>query len=357
MVVIAFCSQRRLSAQDPPTAGDLAQLPAAGPLSALAEEQIRQYIKHWVGKLKAAGEFAQMTEVKKKLVDGSRMQPDSAYYQVSYAKIAADEISVALSWPEESKQLLAAMAMASMPQYAIQPGLEKMASSSNSGVRYWAARGYRRVARVMMAYDDRAKIMLDTLEKLGLKEPSGATVGAVFRALRPFAEGISTPALAKMRSKLLVVWRARCVDVMRGKLDTIHAYRAEVRVLRSEGEDDEKAVLQMLADVMEAATRALGQEKNQQDAAVRVSLSGLLEDAEDRLVGLLRIDQMPIRDALHGPEQKTLDERMADLLDAVKTWVDRLADKQNIKPNIPPMPPEQMTTAPASSPASAPAKG
>ena len=329
-------------AADPPGVGELALLNAKVPLRLADERVIGAYIDHWLGQLKAAKKFDAMEAARKKLAVGYEAQ-ESSYYRVSYAKIAAEKVPAALAWPEKSKQILAARALSRMSQYSIQPALEKMAASKNAGVRYWAIRGYQRAARAVMTDRGRTAKMVATLERLGLSEPSGIVVSAVFSALRP---NVGKAELAKLRKPLLTVWRARTKDVMAGDLDMIYAYSVELKDLSPLDAADRETVLQLLADVLKAGEVALGAEAGVEKTPALLSLSHLLINAENRLGETLNLAQTPIYTALRGGGKKLLIVRLVDALDGVGEWLTLLKKNHKVKPNIP-KPPKKAAAPPA----------
>lgn len=343
--LVAPCFHSHLAAQEPPTFGDLASLVSSVHLGPKEEDVIRKYMRHWVGQLKAAKKFDEVKQARDKLWAGFNAQA-TAYYQVSYAKIAASEIPALLSQGDRLKQIHAAMAMSRMPRYTIQPGLEKMAASKNPAVRYWAVHGYRQVSKEMMLHASRAKTMLATLRKLGTTEPASATVGAVFRALRPYG-GIKPADLASLRAELSTVWLARCGDISQANLGFIDAYREVIVTLAPlDKKDDTKAVLQLLADVMEAASMAFDAKAAKSDARVRVSVEELLIDTEARLGKILGMAVRPARDALRNKDAQPA-ARVADALDAIRfTWMTSLVAKWKITPRRIPRPPANTATRP-----------
>ena len=348
-VLVAPCFHSHLAAEEPPTFGDLASLEANVPLGPKQEDVIRKHMRHWVGQLKAAKKFDEVKQARDKLWMGSHAQA-TAYYQLTYAQIAAAEIPVLLSLGDRLKQIHAAMAMSRMPRYTIQPALEKMAASKNPAVRYWAVHGYRQVRKEMMLHRGRAKIMLATLRKLGMTEPASATVGAVFRALRPYG-GIKPADLASRRTELSKIWLARCGEVSQANLGFIDAYREEIIALAPLDEkDDTKAVLQLLADVMEAGSMAFDAKATKSDAGVRASLEELLIDTEARLGKILDVAVRPVRDALRNKDAQPA-ARIADALDAIKyTWTTSLLMKWKVTPRRIPRPVANTTTKPTTAP-------
>ena len=347
--LVAPCFQSHLAAQEPPTFGDLASLVSSVPLGREQEDVIRKYMRHWVGQLKAAKKFDEVKQARDKLWTAFNAQA-TAYYQLTYAKIAASEIPALLSQGDRLKQIHAAMAMSRMPRYTIQPGLEKMAASKNPAVRYWAVHGYRRASKEMMLHRSRAKTMLATLRKLGMTEPASATVGAVFRALRPYGE-IKPADLASLRAELSKVWLARCGDVSQANPGFIDAYReAVISLAPVDKKDDTKAVLQLLADVMEASSMAFDTKAAKSDAVVRASLEELLIDTEARLGEVLGMAVKPVRDALRNKDAQPA-ARIVDALDATKfTWMTALVAKWKITPRRIPRPIANTTTKPTTAP-------
>ena len=344
-VLAAPCLHLLLAADEPPTFGDLASLESSVPLGPKQEDVIRKHIRHWVGQLKAAKKFEEVKLARDKLQRSFHAQA-AAYYQLSYAKIAAQEVPVLLSLPDKLKQIHAAMAMAWMPRYTIQPGLEKMAASKNPAVRYWAVHGYRRAGKEMMLHKSYAKTMLTTLGKLGLTEPVSATVGGVFRALRPYEE-IKPADLAALRGALSKVWLARCGDLSQARPGFIETYRDEVGALRPfDKKNDTKAVLQLLADVMEAASLAFDRKAVKSSPAVQVSLFELLIDTEARMGRILGKEDRPVRTALRNKKLPPA-ARIPDAADAIKdTWMKVLAEKWKVKPRPIPRPPANTATRP-----------
>ena len=351
-VGLIVCAPSLSLAQDTPTLDDLSKLSTDRPLLRSAEGAIGDYIDDLIEKLKAAKTFAEISAIREKLISGFQVQV-SSYYQLSYAKIASAKLPAVLSWPDKTKQIAVAMAIAAMPQPTIQPGLEAMAASKNPAVRYWVARGYQRAAGRMMTQGGRfSRTMLGTLERLGRTETSGASLQGVFRALRPYSVEIKPSDLAQLRGALVKVWRARCGDLRDGKLDIVNAYRSEVAVLSptSGSKEDDKTVLQMLADAMEATAQALSIDKNTGDAAVSANLSELLIAIESRLGEVLVKTESPVRAALRD-RSLSADVRIQTALLAVgETWMSALKER-GITPNLPAATAGNSTTKPASAPA------
>jgi hypothetical protein len=333
-------------AADPPSIDELARIASDRPLGPDSETMVRSYVKHWLDQLQSASQFDAALTAQKKLVAGFDVQ-ESVLYQVSYAKIAAEEIPAALEWKDTSKQILVAMALASMPRFSAQPGLEKLAASPSPAIRYWAVRGYARSAKRMMeqvgVYAD---TMLATLEKLGLGEKSGSIAGAVLRALRPY-NLISSSQLAKLRASQQKVWQARCADVRDGEREAIDAYRTEVGLLAPSGPADTKAVLQMLADLMEAASRSLDSKEHLDDEVLVASVAEILISVEERLTAILNRQETPVRNALRD-RRAPREERITKAQLAVESVWKAALKEAGIEPKLPP---PTSTTTPATTPA------
>jgi len=267
-----------------------------GPLPAESLRAIDAFVGYWLDQLDSAKTADEIMKARQGLVSGYERH-STAYYQLAYAEAVAKVASKALATKDRVKQIQAAMAMAVMSQVSIQPALEKMAGHSNAAVRYWAVIGYQRAARALMLRGGAfSKTMLDTLERLGLKESNGPIVGTVMRALAPYPEARAQD-VRDLRACLDKIWLGRCREILAGKAEIIDAYRNAERSSTPVNAEDGKHVLQMLADAMEAATLAYTKPENRRDP-VAESLTNLLAGFEVKLAQVIGVTETPLQPIL-----------------------------------------------------------
>ncbi len=335
-----------------PSLEDLDKLKVTVHLRRVDRKKVETYIEHWVEQMKKANKVADTVKARKALADGynaHNVQP----WQTAYAEISSKKIPVLLNLPDRVKQIQAAMAVATMPQYTIQPALEKMSRHKNPAVRYWAARGYRPAVRKMLLFPGREKKMLTTLEQLGRNE-SGPILAVVLQTLNMHTGGgRDKDAVIRLRPILDKVWMARIKDLHDGKDGVVDAYRRAVIFFDPVDEDDRKKVLQMLVDALESASKGFdksvsskkGKKSDQQ------SWISLLSNLENKLIELTQTSETPIQDILSDPK-KSIEQKPTEVrLKAVSEYWKPLLAKLGIKPRPIPAtatkPVKTTTTAPS----------
>lgn len=298
------------SAPAEPSLEELAQLPAVGPLGGEAVTTIEEYVDHWMGKLAAAKTTEQLDKAHRKLMQGYEANP-SRYYQLGYARVMANSVVAVLSAKLETmpqaKQATAAIAVASMSQITIQPALEVMAKHDNAAVRYWAAKGYRLCGGLLLAQGGQyARKMLATLERLGLEDESALVVAAVLRTASGYGE-VNDDSAKGLKDVLDKVWLARCQQVHQGQVEMVEAYSKAVSFPRTATQAEQKLVLQLLADAMEAASLAY-KESQKQEGPLGQAYAELMIRIEDRLADITGTGPRPVEAALEN-EEDTVDTR------------------------------------------------
>ncbi|MCK4625491.1 MAG: HEAT repeat domain-containing protein [Phycisphaerae bacterium] len=315
---------------DVPSLEDLNKLPIAGHLTRVARGKIETYVGHWVEQLKKADKIPDVVKARKAITDGYNAHNKQAW-QVAYAEISSGKVPVLFGLADQVKQIQAAMAVATMHQYTIQPALEKMARHKNPAVRYWAVRGYRPSVRKMLLYPERAKKMLATLERLGLKE-SGPILSVVLRTLNIHtAEG--KKAVIHLRPILDKVWAARLKDLRAGKDGIIDAYRNAIIFFDPADKEDKKIVLQMLIDTLESASKGFDKAASSKSKkSDQQSWVSLLSNLENKLAELTQTSESPIQDILSDPK-KSIEQKADEVsLMAVSEYWKPLLAKLGVKP-------------------------
>ena len=322
---------------------------AKQPLGPVAIAKVQAFVRYYADRIKAVDQLKSTEDCDKIRVAREGLlkgyaRHETAFFQSEFAAAAAEQLTPLLASPDPAKQVQVAIALAAMPQPPIQPALEAMARHPNEGVQYYAVRGYRMVGRALMTQSGNyAKLMLATLERLGAQSGSGALLGGVFRALVPWpdARKDEAAAAAAMLGTMQKVWLARTRDILGGKDEIIAAYQRTLAPLRSVEVADNKPIIQMLADLMEAGTTALlnHQDPKDQTTAALVLLVG---SAESRLVELVPGTQALVQRILANDRKKFEERTMEARLAFNNVWKKAL-EGQKIKPG--PLP------APASVPA------
>ncbi len=330
---------------DAPTLEELKSLPVARPLGFSARGKIEEYVGHWVKKMTDAEKVADTVKARKALTDGYEAH-DSPHWWVAYAEVSAEKIPTLLLLSDRVKQIQAGMTIAAMPQYTIQPALEQMARHKNSAVRYWTARGYRSSARKMVLFPERARKMCISLEQLGRKE-SGPVLTVVLWTLIIDPDD-NQETIDLLRSTMDKIWFARLGDLHAGKGDVIEAYRKAIEFLTplTSNKADEKKILQLLVDAMEAASQGFNESlisKNSDGKSGGQSWMDLLSDLENKLAEVTRTNKTPIQDILADPK-KPNDE--IHLKAVIEYWRPLLA-KLGVKPRPAKPTMTAATTAPA----------
>lgn len=338
-----------------PTLEELRNLSVVGPVGFSARVKIEDYVGHWVGQMQTAKKIEETVTARKALADGYDAH-DSPHWLVTYAEVSAEKIPALLLLSDRVKQIQASMALAAMPQYTIQPALEKMARHSNPAVRYWAARGYRSSVRRLLLYPERTKKMCATLERLG-REESGPVLAVVLRTLIVYP-GIRPESVALLRTTMDKIWLARLASLRAGDSSVIEAYRKAVVFLAPVGNDraDEKKILQLLADALEAASQGFSKFAGSRKSACQPWMD-LLSDLERKLntiaalKKITRTAKTPIQDIL-AETRTPITQKAAEIrLKVLEYWRPMLA-KVGVKPRLAPA----ATTKPAASTATATVK-
>jgi hypothetical protein len=255
------------------------------------------YIKYWVKQISETKKPGEVTEARRALVNGYRGQT-SPNEQTAYARISAEQVVVLLGLKDRVKQIQAAMALSEMPEIAMQPALEQMSRHKNPAVRFWAVRGYQRAGKsVMTRGGSQADTMLATLVRLGRSEPAGASVAAVFQALVPYLDARRQDVI-RLRAALDDVWLARRKDIVTGRVDVLDAYKSAEAFLAVIDSEDNKRILQLLVDAMDAATSGFVKAENQKGAIAK-RLKEFLILFEARLARMAQADQTPLREVLN----------------------------------------------------------
>ncbi len=337
-----------------PTLEELKNLPVAGPLGLSARGTIEKFVGHWVQKLADAEKFEDIVKARKALTDGYEVH-DSPHWQVTYAEVSAEKIPTLLLLSDRVKQIQAGMTIAAMPQYTIQPALEQMARHKNPAVRYWAARGYRSSARKMLLFPQRTKMMCATLEQLG-REESGPVLTVVLWTLIIDPDD-NQETIDLLRSTMDKIWFTRLGDLHAGKGDVIEAYRKAIVFLMplTSNKADEKKILQLLVDAMEAASQGFNESPGGKNSDGQ-SWMDLLSDLESKLATVTNTDKTPIRDILADPTRPAAQKAAEIRLNAVLEYWRPLLEKLDVKPRPAPVTTTKPTTTAAITTTTAPAK-
>jgi len=339
-----------LAAGAAPSLDELGSLPAEGALSRSAVDTVNRYVKQWVDALVAAKTADEVIGARRALVRGYEVQ-SSRTYRYEYARAVSRHVGPALSIGNDPlkpvKEVNAGMAVAGMTQITIQPALERMARHGNPGVRYWAMKGYRAVGKLLLLQKaGYARRMLTTLERIGLKDPSGPVVDGALHAASGYPE-LGGEEAGKLRAVLDRIWLARCEGVHGGEVDLVEAYRSAVNYLPATDEAERKLALQLLADVLEAASRAFVREDNQAGRTGGL-LAELLGRIEQRLAPLTGSERKPLQAAL-ADREKPLDLKAAQIRLRTNDYWKPLLARQGVKVRF--EPPATPLTRPATAPA------
>lgn len=330
---------------DAPTLEELKNLPVAGPLGFIARGKIEEYVGHWVKKMADAEKVADIVKARKALTDGYEVH-DSPHWWVAYAEVSAEKIPTLLLLSDRVKQIQASMTIAAMPQYTIQSALEQMVRHKNAAVRYWAARGYRSSARKMSLYPERAKKMCAALEQLGQKESGPVLTVVLWTLIIDPDDNQETVDL--LRSTMDKIWFTRLGDLHAGKSDVIEAYRKAIDFLTPlpSNKTDEKKILQLLVDAMEAASQGFNESPGSKNSDGQ-SWMDLLSDLESKLAEVTRTDKTPIRDILADPKKPTAQKAAEIRLGAVLEYWKPMLEKLDVKPRPAPVTTMKPTTTAA----------
>lgn len=348
-LTIVLCSEPVHSA-GVPSLEDLEKLKFANDIGLANRKKIKKYVEHWVEQMKKAKKVVDVVKARKALTDGYNAH-NTQPWQVAYADVSSRKIPVLFDLVDRVKQIQAAMAVAKMHQYTIQPALEKMAGHKNPAVRYWAVRGYRPSIRKMLLYPDRTKKMLTTLERLGHKE-SGPILAVVLQTLNTHAGG-SIEAIDHTRPVLDKVWSSRLKDLRDGKDGVIDAYRNAIVFFDPANKADKKKILQMLIDALESASKGFDKSANRKGKKSGLqSWVSLLSSLENKLIELAQANKnkTPIQDILSNTK-KSLEEKSTEVSLAVNEYWKPLLAKLGVKPRPLPTattkPVKTTTTAPS----------
>ncbi len=318
---------------DAPTLEDLKKLPVVGPLGLHARGKIINYVEFWVEQMKKAKNVKDIAKARKALVAGYEAH-NSPPWRVAYAEISAEKMPVLLGLSDRVKQIQASMAIALMPQYTIQPALEKMARHKNPAVRYWAARGYRSSARRIMLYPERTRKMCVTLERLGRKD-SGPVLAVVLQTLS-IHPGSGADVITLLTSTMDKVWLARRRDLRTGNSNVIEAYRRTIVFLTPLDKKNGKRILQLLADALESASRGFAESAGRKKSAQQPWID-LLVELESKLANFTRTENTPVQDIL-AEAKKPIPQKAAEIrLKVLEYWRPTLA-KLGVKSRPAPVP-------------------
>ena len=317
-----------------------------GALPPAAVREIKKYVQERVDQLKAAKDGDALAKACKAIADGYEVNTSSRW-QVEYAQAASTELLTVMEDKDPVKQVQAAIRIVNMPQYTVQPALEKMAANANAGVRHWAARGYRWAGRALIQQGETffAK-MLATLETLGLHDGSGIVVGDVLIALNPYggAKPAENERLRKLQDRILLV---RCADLRNGDEGMVTGYLRFLTALEAIGPEEQKLVTQMTADVLDAATRAFAIPDLKEETGR--ALTDLVNVAEAKLMALTATNRAALQ-PIANDSARPLTQKGAEVRLTFKDyWQKELAKKGIQVREVP------AASAPAPKPATAPA--
>ncbi|MCD4699754.1 MAG: hypothetical protein K8R91_04180 [Phycisphaerae bacterium] len=313
---------------DAPTLEEIKNLPVVGPVGFSARVKIEEYVGHWVEQMKKSEKAEDIVKARKALTDGYEAH-SSPHWLVMYAEVSAEKIPTLLGLSDRVKQIQASMALAAMPEYTIQPALEKMSRHGNPAVRYWAARGYRSSVRKMLLYPERTKKMCATLGRLGQKE-SGPILSVVLRTLIIYP-GARTETVALLRSTLDKIWLARLANLRTGNIAVIEAYNTTVVDVAPYDKADEKRILQLLVDALEAASVGFDESGGSKKQAQQPWID-LLSDLERKLKTITRTGKTPIQDILAYAKMPITEKVTEVRLEAVQRYWKPLLAKLGVKP-------------------------
>ena len=340
LIVGIFASIIRPAEANVPTIDDLKKITVTGPLAPSTRNKMEEYIGYYVNQMKSAKEFKEVIRARKELLKGYNIH-DSSYWRSSYAAICAERLVALLDIPDVARQVQVGIVLEKMPQYTIQPAVEKMAKHSNPAVRYWAVKAYKSSIRRILLYDIRAQKMFKTLKRLGMTD-SGPILMVVLRCLTPYPD-MDEKAVSTMKSLFDEIWLTRCKDIYAGKVDVIQTYRKMVRFLIPFNEAGKKRILQLLTDALEAATLGFVNSGDEKKAAAK-QLKELIVTLENKLADVSSTTETPIL--------KILDEKLSSMEKAIRVrlkvneyWKPILA-KYGIKPRFHASDKEKTTTRP-----------
>ena len=355
------------SAQNaPPTVADLSAISATGQLTTADEKTIDEYVKYWIGVMKAAKAPGDIEKARKALIQGYGIQT-SAGYGFAFAKSFSTHAPAVLTLEgdplRQLKEVNVSLVAAQMSRASIMPMLSKMLAHKNPAARYWAAKAFRGgqppLGELLLVQGGQlARDMLAGLEAAARNEKSGNVFFELLRAMEPYvnAPEAGGKGLSDAQGKVLL---ARCADVHAGDVGIIRTFKEYV-LLRGRAMDNQTFAtadrktffLQVLADALEAASLAFLQADTRSGEAGE-ALRDLLIELEAQLAAQTKTPSKPIKAVLDNA-QDTDDVKAAKVRLAVNThWKGEL---KNIKPGfVPPVKPAA-DTAPAK-PAAAPATG
>jgi len=190
--------------------------------------------------------------------------------------------------------------------------------------------------------------MLATLERLGLSETSGPVVGGVLHAVSGYGEMDSKHA-QKLKDVLDKVWLARCKDVYEAQGEMVEAYRKAVNFLRTASKSEQKLVMQLLADALEAASLAY-KDKQKREGPVGQVYVELMIRIENRLANLTRTNRRPVEAALDNDKDPVGTRAVKARLAVNNHWKSLLSKDWGVSMRFTPPPP---TSKPATTPARA----
>ncbi|HET6430107.1 MAG TPA: hypothetical protein VFJ30_16955 [Phycisphaerae bacterium] len=313
--VAVFLGVSGRSPAAPPTIEDLAKLPTTGLLGQAGENVVERYVASWTEELRDA----KTPETVKRAIENGRVgyrANSGAGYQVEYAKKVAAAAPACLKLDGDPlrrlKEINLAILVSEFDRYTILPMLEAMAAHENPGVRYWAARGFRETGKRFLVQGGRyARVMADTLEKLGLTDPAGPVVTEAIVALGEYS-GEESPGGKALAAALAKVWLARCQEVLAGREGMADVIRRSLRVVprvaqmhmdpQTRTPQARKAALQMLADAMDAASRAFAGGAGGEDIAQTKALQRLLIGIETSAAAMFGVNERPVSGVLAGKE-------------------------------------------------------
>ena len=305
----------------------------------------------------------------------------SPTFRFAVAQLAAKTVTPLLDINSKVKQISTAIALANMPEVAIQPALEKMIAHQNAGVRYIGWRGYRMASARILAHSlSASKQMFDSLAKRAEQESSAPVMEAIWEMLRPYPSTVKAPkGLEDPRKLSLKIlrqsWHKQCRKVLRGNLQMLDAARKglitalEYAAIADVTGDKKTATeaVQMAAELMWCAGKIYKTASDRGKAAspIKQMAETLLRECEKSFNGLLSLRAHNKRDYISVPLTYSA-IKPEDRGDAVMyymhprtnkkygvhAWLDELKKRYNIeKPTKKTFQPKTPASQPAKKPA------
>ena len=331
------------------------EIPSSGPLGPQHVRQIENRVKYWAQEIAEATDAKAVTSAGTSARSDYRLynNPDYQYrFAESTASILGTLVTSGLKQDDkllQLKEVNLAIALSSMPQVTITPGLEEMVSHRSPAVRYLGWEGYRGARWVILAQSqDLERKMFAVLTPAAAKEKSAPVIGAICTMAdissfeSPSMRAIPPDTLREAQTRafgiLTTNWGGWCVRVMNGEPEMSKACVKAIPGIKTlsaaqaGGKDSKTKALQMVVDLMWSAARAYDQADGK--GKIGTENAALLRACEGALAALGGTEKTHIAAALK--KDKKVEDRGAAVRSGVWEWINDLQNFGVVEPRITP---------------------